>query len=146
MSYFARVSSAAVTPPSATAFTWATAALITWRQKRTEITWRHFTLSSFILKKKGSNYFVKQFVLMIDGYSHHQQLQPGRWCRPQTDQSQNSLHWKHWPGQGKKKKMGLLLLQLWLNTFVETVYFIGKDTKHCHSSMWTQPKPWCMNS
>lgn len=33
MSYLARVRSAAVTAPSATAFTWATAALITWRQK-----------------------------------------------------------------------------------------------------------------
>lgn len=117
VSYLARVRSAAVTPPSATAFTWATAALITWRDRqRTRVTTRHFTVSWFILKKeKGWTVCAdNQTPVMTVGHSHHQQLHPVRWCRPQTDQSQSSLHWKHWPVQRKKKKK-------WKKCFTGTV-------------------------
>lgn len=140
LSYLARVRSAAVTPPSATAFTWATAALITWRDRqRTQVTTRPFTVSRFILKKeKGWTVCAdNQTPVMTVGHSHHQQLHPVRWCRPQTDPSQSSLHWKHWPVQKKKrkKKMEKMFHRHCCNYDLHISHIlafnVARATKHC---------------
>lgn len=70
MSYLARVRSAAVTPPSATAFTWARAALITWRDRIGQ------SIHQDILHICAD----EQAAVTTMAYSHHQQRQPGKRC------------------------------------------------------------------
>lgn len=62
-------------------------------------------------------------------HSHHWQPQPVKWCRFQTDQSQSSLYWKHWPEKQKNKKHILVFFN------------ISKYTKHCHSPTLNQSSP-----
>lgn len=68
----------------------------------------------------------KNYFQDYGAYSHHRQLQPERWCRPQTDQSQSSLYWKQWPGVGDED---------WIRIKLDCVFVVNVQT-HCSVGVW----------